>query len=194
MHAHIVVSHPLADSLTHRVAQQIAAGVQQHAGHSAQIHDLRRNGFDPRFNAADMAAFQKQAPIPADVVAEQQKIAAADALVLVYPVYWWSLPGLLKGWIDRVFCNGWAYDDDMQGKLVKKLGHLPVHLVALGAADSGTWQRHGYRQAMQTQIDHGIFDYCGAPVASSTVLLQEDIAQHLEKARQLGKVRFNRQL
>jgi putative NADPH-quinone reductase len=45
---------------------------------------------------------------PADVLAEQARIDRADALVLVFPIYWWSLPGLLKGWIDRVFVNGWA--------------------------------------------------------------------------------------
>ena len=44
------------------------------------------------------------------------------------------MPGLLKGWVDRVFSNGWAYEETADGDVVKKLGRLRVHLVALGAA------------------------------------------------------------
>ncbi|MCU5775479.1 NAD(P)H-dependent oxidoreductase [Erwiniaceae bacterium BAC15a-03b] len=190
MHALIVVAHPLTDSLTHAVAAQIAAGVSQSgADNSAEIADLAADGFDPRFGKADIAAFNLQAAFPADVIAEQQRVDAADALVLVYPVYWWSMPALMKGWIDRVFNNGWAYED-ADGRVIKKLQHLPVHLVAIGAADHGTWQRHGYDVAMHTQVDHGIFDYCGAPVKSSTLLLQEQVENHLQTAQTLGTQLF----
>ena len=90
--------------------------------------------------------------LPDDVNAEQQRINRADALVLVYPIYWWSFPAQLKGWIDRVFTQGWAYDE-RDGKLVKLLGHLPVHLIALGGADQRTYARYGYFGSMKTQID-----------------------------------------
>nr|VUD28973.1 NAD(P)H oxidoreductase YRKL [Raoultella sp. NCTC 9187] len=69
-----------------------------------------------------MAAFHLTGATPAEVVAEQSRIDKADALVLVFPVYWWSMPGLLKGWIDRVFSNGWAYEETADGNVVKKLG------------------------------------------------------------------------
>ncbi|WP_198284163.1 NAD(P)H-dependent oxidoreductase, partial [Bacillus cereus] len=78
-----------------------------------------------------------------------------------------SFPALLKGWIDRVFTQGWAYEDDANGKLVKKLQHLQVHLLAIGGADQRTYARHGYFGAMKTQIDYGIFGYCGARVVTS---------------------------
>ncbi|MGF6233122.1 NAD(P)H dehydrogenase (quinone) [Inquilinus ginsengisoli] len=188
MHALIVVAHPDPRSLTHTVAARLAEGVSL-AGHSAEIADLMAEGFDPRFNANDHAVHLKQAAPSADVLAEQARIDRADALVLVYPVYWWSMPGLLKGWIDRVFANGWAYDEIPGGKLEKKLGCLPVHLVALGGAGQGTYQRHGYSGAMKTQIDHGIFDFCGAPVVTSELLLPPDTQEpgaHLDTARAIG--------
>src|SRR5690606_5297413 len=127
---------------------------------------------DPRFNLADHAVHRRLASPPADVLAEQARIDRADALILVYPVYWWSLPALLKGWIDRVFSNGWAFDYQADGTLSKKLGGLPVHLVSLAGADAGTFERHGYGQAMRVQIEHGIFDYCGARVMSHTLLTE----------------------
>jgi NAD(P)H dehydrogenase (quinone) len=195
MHALIVVAHPDAKSFTNCVARNLAEGVALAEGdHTAEVADLAAEGFDPRFSAADHAAHKKQALPSADVRREQQRIDRSDALVLVYPVYWWSFPGLLKGWIDRVFANGWAYDEGAEGKLTKRLGHLPVHLVAIGGADAGTYDRHGYFDAMKTQIDHGIFDYCGARVATSEFLLesgQEDRAAQLDAARDLGRALFS---
>ena len=96
----------------------------------------------------------------------------------------------IKGWIERVFTQGWAYEEHADGTLVKKLGHLPVHLVALGGATLRTYARHGYFGAMRTQIEHGIFDYCGAPVASSTLLLASDDGypdSALASARGIGR-------
>ncbi len=188
MHALIVVAHPDPTSLTHSVAAQITEGVSD-AGHSSEIADIATEGFDPRFNAADLAAFRIDAPIPADILAEQARVDRADTLVLVYPVYWWSMPGLLKGWIDRVFTNGWAYDDRQGLNVVKKLGHLPVHLVAIGAADLRTHARRGYFAAMRTQIDQGIFDFCGAPVLTSELLIvtePADVEAQFNTARALG--------
>jgi NAD(P)H dehydrogenase (quinone) len=193
MHALIVVAHPDPKSLTHRVAVHLAEGVSN-SGNTFEIADLAAEAFDPRFTAADIALFRREVPPPADVAAEQARIDRADALVLVYPVYWWSMPGLLKGWIDRVFANGWAYDEGPDTKLVKKLHHLRVHLVAIGGADLRTYARHGYFGAMRTQIDHGIFDYCGARVETSELLVPsetQDPRSHLDAACVIGRNLFN---
>ncbi|MGV8888289.1 MAG: NAD(P)H-dependent oxidoreductase [Pseudomonas sp.] len=194
MHALIVVAHHDPRSLTQSLAAQVAEGIAlDDPGHTVEIADLSAEGFDPRFSAADLAVHHREAPPPADVVAEQARIDRADALVLVYPVYWWSMPALLKGWIDRVFANGWAFDFGADAMLEKKLGHLRVHLIGVGGADAATYARHGYAEAMKTQIDHGIFDYCGAQVVTSELLLESEIrdpAVHLDAARALGRELF----
>lgn len=194
MHALIVVAHPDPASLTHAVAAQVAEGVAQSgAGHSSEIADLAAEGFDPRFGTTDVAVHLRTAASPADVLAEQARIDRADALVLVYPVYWWSMPALLKGWIDRVFTNGWAYDESAAGGLVKRLRRLPVHLIAIGGADLRTYARHGYFGAMKTQIDHGIFDYCGARVVTSELLLESPnpvAPSRLDAAQAIGRRLF----
>lgn len=190
MHALIVASHPDSASLTHAIAAQVAQGItESNTQHSFEIADLASEGFDPRFTQADTALLLKKAEPSSDVAAEHARIDRADALVLVYPIYWWSFPGLLKGWIDRVFTNGWAYDENPDGKVVKKLRHLQVHLIAIGGADMRTYARHGYFGAMKTQIDHGIFNYCGARVATSELLLASDSGfpgSHLDAAYAIG--------
>ncbi|MEZ2131234.1 MULTISPECIES: NAD(P)H-dependent oxidoreductase [unclassified Sinorhizobium] len=194
MHTLIVIAHPDPRSLSHSVAAHVAEGVSLSGpDNSFEIADLAAEGFDPRFTAADLAVHRREAPPLADVAVEQARIDRADALVLVYPVYWWSMPGLLKGWIDRVFANGWAYDESPDTRLMKKLRHLRVHLIAIGGANLRTYARHGYFGAMKTQIDHGIFDYCGARVVTSELLLQseaQDPASHLDAARAIGRNLF----
>lgn len=190
MHALIVVTHPEKESFTHAVAASVAEGVTAvGSGNSVEMADLFAENFDPRFAAPDLAFFRNQSPPLAEIVAEQKRIDGADALVLVYPIYWWSFPGMLKGWIDRVFTNGWAYDEAEDGGLIKKLQHLQVHLIGIGAADAGTYSRRGYDEAMKTQIDRGIFDFVGAKVVTSELLLTPNgdfPESHLKIARDIG--------
>ncbi|AMS21789.1 Putative NADPH-quinone reductase [Pseudomonas synxantha] len=195
MHALIVVAHHDPQSLTHSVAAQVGAGLTA-AGHTFEIADLAAEGFDPRYTAADHQVHRNHATPPADVVAEQARIERADALVLAFPIYWWSMPALLKGWVDRVFVNGWAIDYGPDTAVEKKLRHLQVHLLALGGADESAFDRHGYAKAMRTQIDYGIFDYCGAQVLTSELLLDSEsgAAQaHLHRARAVGQGVFQRE-
>lgn len=195
MHALVVVAHPKPESFTHHIAASLTRGINAaNQADTFEIADLFAESFDPRFNAADHAVHDRIGPVPEDIAAEQARIDRADALVLVFPIYWWSMPGLLKGWIDRVFANGWAYDYSPDVGLVKKLRHLDVHLVGIGGGDEGTYERHGYFNAMKTQIDHGIFDYCGARVVTSQFLLAtqlQDPAAHLDAAFAIGRKLFN---
>lgn len=66
------------------------------AGHGFEIADLATEDFDPRFTAGDLAVLRRKATRPADVAAEQVRSDRANALALVFPVYWWSMPALLK--------------------------------------------------------------------------------------------------
>lgn len=193
MHALIVISHPDPQSLTHAIARSFAEGIEQRGQHTTEIADIAAEGFQTAYNQADRSAYQLQAAVPSDVLREQERVDRADALALVYPVYWWSFPGQLKGWIDRVFSNGWAYSEGADGRLEKRLSRLAVHLIGIGGADGGTYARHGYDQAMRTQIDHGIFDFCGAQVVTSEFLLDvngQEAASHLVAARALGTKAF----
>lgn len=188
MHALIVVAHPNPKSLTHSVASRIAQGILA-AGkeNTSEIADIAAEGFDPCFTTQDIAVLHMKGEPTPDVIAEQERISRADALVLVHPVYWWAFPALLKGWIDRVFTNGWAYDDTSGDTLVKKMQHLPVHLVSIAGAGVRTYARHGYYGAMKTQINHGIFGYCGAPVRTSELLFQSDPDACLASAQIVGR-------
>ncbi|RIJ53407.1 flavodoxin family protein [Clavibacter lycopersici] len=159
MTALIVTAHPDPGSLTHHVARRLVTAL---GADRAEVAHLAQEGFDPVFGMADRRAYAGDAPAPADVLAEQARIDAVDHVVLVFPVWWWSMPALLKGWIDRTFIAGWAFGVDDDGRIEKRLQRLTVHLVPVSGTSRASFARHGYLQAFETQVGHGILDYCGA--------------------------------
>lgn len=169
----IVVAHPDQNSLSHHVAKELE-GAFATQGVSSELADLAAENFDPRFTKGDRLSYQQLAPIPSDVETEQDRIDRADHLVLLFPVYWWSMPALLKGWIDRVFVNGWAFELNEGGSLEPKLGRLPIHLVPIAGSDAGAYERHGYRASIESQFEHGVIDFCGAERGGTTYIYDSE--------------------
>ena len=149
-----VLSHPRRDSLSGAVLDAFAAGLAE-AGHRSEIADLHAEKFDPVLYPPDEPDWNDGNKRYSDSVhREMARIERNDAIALVFPVWWWSMPAMLKGWIDRVWNNGWAYGDrNLKGK----------RGIALGVAGGGTnsYTKRGYDGAMETQIRVGIFQFCG---------------------------------
>ena len=105
----MVFAHPRRTSFTVALLDHFVSGLLE-AGPNPEIVDLYREGFNPCFGEEDFAQFKEGGVMPADVLREQARVEAADALGFVFPVWCWSFPAILKGWIDRVWSQGWAYD------------------------------------------------------------------------------------
>lgn len=149
----LVVAHPDHDSATWSIARAIEQGIESDGNTTAIIHDLVASGFDPVYRETDLAHHRGLSELPADVRREQELLESAEVTVVLFPVYWWSMPALAKGWFDRVFG---AYDDVSHGEpsAVKQL-----HLIASAGLGEGTFARHGYKAALTTQTMHGIVGY-----------------------------------
>ncbi len=152
----IVTAHPASDSLTSHAVQRLRERLEEQ-GEAVEIADLAAEGFDPRWTVGDHEAYHEARPGDAGVLAEQARVERAEHLVIAFPVYWWSMPALLKGWVDRVFITGWAFSAEERGML----GGLTGHLLPVAGVDAARFDRHGYTQSFTTQIEHGVFDYCG---------------------------------
>lgn len=184
MHILIVTAHPDPNSYTRAVVSSLASGIQSVSGVTHEILDLVEAEFDPRFSAGDNNLFHGRGKVSDDVRAEQHRIDRADVLVLVFPVYWWSMPAIMKGWIDRVFISGWAFEEEPNKGTVRLLGRLKGRVVAIGGADRGTYERRGYLKAMQAQIVQGIFGYCGIQSAGLDLLFASDDHERQEGLQQ----------
>jgi NAD(P)H dehydrogenase (quinone) len=150
MHVYILFAHPSHDSFTYEVMNAFCRGLRD-AGHETEIGDLYRNSFKTDMSPEEYlreTSLDASAPVSDDVKAEQDRISAADALAFIYPVWWSDCPARLKGWFDRVWSNGYAYQYDAdKGHSVSSIhiekalvlcpaGHPEEHLEETGIAES----------------------------------------------------------
>lgn len=103
----LVFAHPLDQSLNARLAATAEAQAKA-AGWALTRRDLYAEGFDPRLTPDERLGFY--ATPPATLAAEKAELAAAEVLILVFPTWWFGFPAILKGWFDRVWAPGTAYD------------------------------------------------------------------------------------
>jgi putative NADPH-quinone reductase len=78
-------------------------------GHEVILHDLYKEGFDPVLEASELA---RSYSLDGKVQVHCRELAAADGLLILHPDWWGQPPAVLKGWVDRVFRQGVAYDLD----------------------------------------------------------------------------------
>lgn len=103
----LVHAHPLPDSLNARLAATVEAAARA-KGWDVTRRDLYAYGFDPRLTAEERAGYY--ADLPASLDAEKRELTAAEVLILVFPTWWFGFPAILKGWFDRVWTPGTAFD------------------------------------------------------------------------------------
>ena len=74
----------------------------QSVGHSVEFADLYAEHFDPILTERDLQQF-KGVAMPDDVQREQARIERSDALCLIFPIWWYGPPAMMKGWFDTRF-------------------------------------------------------------------------------------------
>jgi NAD(P)H dehydrogenase (quinone) len=149
MHALIVVAHPEPRSFNGQLAA-IAADTLRAAGHTVEISDLYRSRFEacegPRHYPSrldpdlfDTQAEQRHAAdhgaLPADVAAELDRLLRADLLILQFPMWWFSVPAMMKGWVDRVLVYGKTYTSRMRYDRGLLRGRRAMLSVTLGGPE-----------------------------------------------------------
>lgn len=151
-----VICHPDPGSFTHAIASAFRQGAEA-VGHSVDVADLHAEGFDPRWTLADHAG-----EVGPDIEAEQQRISQCDALCLVFPLYWYAMPAMMKGWIDRVWSYGWAYEQ-IGDPTKSLLPARPCVLLIPAGANPEDWVKDGIDHAMSTIWARGTLGYFGFP-------------------------------
>ena len=123
MNVLIVHAHPEAKSFN-TALMTLAKEQLTQAGHSVEVSDLYEMNWNPVASADDFAQrkspdylvyaleqrynFDQQAIAP-DIAIEIAKLQKADLLILNFPLFWFSVPAIMKGWIDRVLISGVCY-------------------------------------------------------------------------------------
>ncbi|GHJ42621.1 NAD(P)H-dependent oxidoreductase [Streptomyces sp. TS71-3] len=186
----LVSVHPEPRSLNAALTA-FAAGELRAAGHQVQVSDLYAMKWKAAVDADDFSghapdrrldvlAAQSAATLSGrlapDIAAEQEKLLWSDAVILQFPMWWFSVPALLKGWIDRVFTFGFAHGPTLpppysEGTLAGRRALVSMTAGARGTAfsDRGI---HGRLQDLLHPLQHGLFWFTGMAPLQPFVLYE----------------------
>ncbi len=184
----IVYAHPNRKSFCRAVLQKVMDGLKE-TGHIVDLIDLYAIHFDPDFD---------QRKTPSTIAGHQKKIAWADGLVYIAPVYWLGFPAIMKGWFKRVFSagfadaltpEGWQGDSWWRVPLLKHQKALVINTTQfreegdkpmLERAMAGIVDQWGLRYPGAKKVEHVTFS--GVPVVDDATR-----RGYLAQAYSLGK-------
>ncbi|CAI8928368.1 NAD(P)H dehydrogenase (quinone) [Pseudomonas sp. IT-194MI4] len=194
MNVLLVYAHPEPKSLNGSL-KDFAVKRLEAAGHQVQVSDLYAMDWkasldaddsfgrpaDARFDPSqDSKRAFKEGRQRQDIVLEQEKLLWADTVILQFPQWWFSMPAILKGWVERVYAYGFAYgvgehsdarwgDRYGEGTLAGKRAMLIV--------TTGGWESHYSPRGINGPIDdvlfpiqHGVLFYPGFDVLPPFVI------------------------
>jgi len=204
-----VNAHPRADSLNGRLFREGVGAL----GETREMltSDLYAQGFDPVLGQRDLAPAGRERGniaeqigdaysrglLPADVREEQAKLAAAELLVLQFPLWWYGTPAILKGWFDRVLTAGFAYGDlDAEG-LPRRYGDgglsgrraLVVVTAGEDARSIGPRGISGDLDSLLFPLTHGVLWYVGIEALELHVVHDADALDEAAVEREAQRLR-----
>jgi NAD(P)H dehydrogenase (quinone) len=177
----IVYAHPEPDSLTGAL-KDVAVEQLRADGHEVRVSDLYAMGWKAHADAADFGVVEEtnfmlasgeafaNGTLSEDIRAEQEKLLWADTVLLHFPLWWFAMPAILKGWVDRVFTCGFAYGAG--GTAIPRYGdgvlagRRAMLVVAVGGREPAYSDRgiNGPTADLLFPIHHGILYYPGMDV------------------------------
>lgn len=177
----IVHAHPESQSFC-TAMKDLAVATLGGAGHAVQVSDLYAMNWNPVASAADFAQRSnpdylvyaleqreavKRGDIAADIAGELEKLLWADLVIFNFPLFWCSVPAILKGWIDRVLVSGICYGGLRfydRGGLAGKRALLSFSLGGQQHMFADEDAVHGDWEPMLRPLQRGTLAYVGMSV------------------------------
>lgn len=125
MRIQVVHSHPLTESYDHALFGVIVETLQAN-GHEVVATDLYREGFPPAMTEAERRSYMGNGYDTGAVARYTETLKSVDGIILCFPHWWFSMPAMLKGWVDRVWGPGVAFTYDAAGKLEPALTNIKL--------------------------------------------------------------------
>lgn len=104
----MIYAHPREDSLCAALRDAARAALES-AGHQVEVRDLYAEGFRPALSPKEHGRYHDASGNLAGIEDHAESLRRTDALLLVYPTWWYGMPAMLKGWFDRVWAPGIAF-------------------------------------------------------------------------------------
>ena len=164
----IILAHPDEKSFNSRLFHKIQIDLKA-AGHSVYAHDLYRQNFNPVLQNNEITS---SFSFDEDVMTLVKELESSQRIIFIYPEWWGSLPGILKGFIDRVFQSGSAYgytgdifeEKTKKGYLVGKDFFIYMTTNRVPSFSDDVMDSH------LIWWKNSVLDFCGANLKSGRIL------------------------
>lgn len=157
----ILYAHPNPKSFNHAILEHVQENLKRNKKEFI-LRDLYSMKFNPVLDAPDFAAMGKKQVLP-DVAEEQKYIREADKIIVIHPVWWFGMPAMLKGYVDRVFSRGFAYDYDAGG-LKGLLSGKKIIIINTTGGPGENYENNGFKNALRLTTEVGTYELCGLKV------------------------------
>ncbi|MCS6876125.1 MAG: NAD(P)H-dependent oxidoreductase [Aquificaceae bacterium] len=182
----VIYAHPNPKSFNHALKEAVIE-VLESKGKNYQLRDLYAMGFNPVLSSLDFETFLSGS-VPEDVKREQEIIKASELIIFIYPIWWTGMPAILKGYIDRVFSYGFAYEEK-DGELVGLLSDKTVVIINTLGASALDYGPSGMEDCLRKTTDTGIFRFCGMHVIEHIFLYAVPYVSDQERKDMITKVK-----
>lgn len=185
MNVLVINGHPDPEAYCAALAGAYRDAAASQAGAKVREIDLSRITFNPNLKYG----YRQRTELEEELQEAQEMIRWADHLVIVYPTWWGTMPAVLKGFFDRAFLPGFAYQHRpnslLWDKLLKgKTAHLIVTM------DTPSWyNRWFYHRAGHRVMKNNILGYCGIKTVRITELNRVSASQGTTRMKWLEKVK-----
>ncbi|MBN2778406.1 MAG: NAD(P)H-dependent oxidoreductase [Bacteroidales bacterium] len=160
MKALIIYANYKENSFTGAIRDTLAETFHKN-GHEVVVRDLYEIKFNPVLSKKDLESIEQDI-FPVDIMNEQKFIQWADLICFVYPIWWSGMPAILKGYIERVFVQGYAFEFD-ENTAIPKLTNKKI--VIFNTTGSKNVLKDKKRiDALNTLTHDCIFGFCGMQV------------------------------
>ncbi len=154
-----VFSHPNPDSFNGAVLNTIK-DTMSGRGHEVKVRDLHKLGWNPILTSGDLAKLYSGS-VPDDIAAEQAEVRWADVLVFIYPIWWFERPAILKGWFDKVFSHGFAYQQTKEGTVEGLLKGKRAIVITTSGSNEDNMRENGVLDSINTCMIKGSLGFSG---------------------------------
>lgn len=154
----IILAHPYDKSFNHYIKDEVEREIKKTK--EVKVIDLVKDKFDPVLSQEDLRVYMQGKTSDARVLEYQNDLLECDDLILIFPVWWYEAPAILKGFLDKVLLPGFAFDEIDQ-KLVGKLSHI-TRLTVLSTSEVLTdFMRHDVGNPIEASLINMTLAICG---------------------------------
>lgn len=132
----IIIAHPWKGSFNHAIKDRLIKKINE-KGYTVRVIDLYEDNFSPAISLNELKNYKEGQALDANVIRYQNILKEVDDLILIFPIWWYSMPAMIKGFVDKVMLKKFAYIESKTGLVGQLINIKKVTIITTSQAP--TW-------------------------------------------------------